>query len=57
MGILVKYFQMGRIYAVNIIKAMDELGQGVVSLKPCEVQIRAGMTWYEYIREVEGEKC
>ena len=54
---MVKYFQMGRIYAVNIIKAMDELGQGVVSLKPCEVQIRAGMTWYEYIREVEGEKC
>lgn len=49
----VRYFRMGRIYAENIAKAMDKLGQGVVSIKPCLVQIRAGFVWYEYVMEVE----
>lgn len=51
----VRYFKMGRIYAENIIKAADELGPGVVSLKPCPVQIREGFTWYEYVLEVKEE--
>ena len=50
----VKYFQMGRIYAENIIKAIEKLGAGVTSIKPCLVQIKPGFVWYEYVIEVDG---
>jgi hypothetical protein len=48
---VVKYFQLGRIFAVNIVEAMDKLGPGVVSLKPCPVQFTKKI-WYEYVLEV-----
>lgn len=51
---MVKHFIMGRIHAENITKAIDKLGKGVVSIKPCDVQVRDDVTWYEYVREVGG---
>lgn len=53
---MVKHFIMGRIHAESITKAIDKLGKGVVSIKPCDVQVRDDVTWYEYVREVGGEE-
>jgi hypothetical protein len=48
---MIKYFKLGRIFAANITEAMDMLGPGVVSLKPCPVQFTEKI-WYEYVLEV-----
>ena len=51
---MIRYLKMGRIYAPTLTKAIEILGEGVVSIKPCEVQVRAGVIWWEYVQEVEG---
>lgn len=49
----VKHFELGRVFAANIVGAMDKLGPGVVSLKPAPVQPRKDKIWFEYVREGE----
>lgn len=46
-----KEFLMGRVWAESMEQAIAKLGKGVISIKPCNVQPKKDLTWYEYVME------